>query len=88
MHLIGTIIIGFVAGLVAKLLTPGRDPGGFIVTTLLGIAGAFVATYLGQAIGWYRADEGAGFIGAVVGAIIVLAIYHLTVGRKLSDRRY
>ena len=60
----------------AKLLTPGRDPGGFIVTIILGIIGAFVATYLGQAVGWYRADEGAGFIGAVVGAIIVLAIYH------------
>jgi uncharacterized membrane protein YeaQ/YmgE (transglycosylase-associated protein family) len=76
LHLIGTIIIGFLAGVVAKLLTPGRDPGGFIVTTILGIIGAFVATYLGQAVGWYRADEGAGFIGAVVGAIIVLAIYH------------
>ena len=76
LHLIGTIIIGFLAGVVAKLLTPGRDPGGFIVTTILGIVGAFVATYLGQAVGWYRADEGAGFIGAVVGAIIVLAIYH------------
>ena len=76
LHLIGTIIIGFLAGVVAKLLIPGRDPGGFIVTTILGIIGAFVATYLGQAVGWYRADEGAGFIGAVVGAIIVLAIYH------------
>jgi len=76
LHLIGTIIIGFLAGVVAKLLTPGRDPGGFIVTTILGVIGAFVATYLGQAVGWYRADEGAGFIGAVVGAIIVLAIYH------------
>ena len=76
MHIIVTIIIGFLAGLIAKLLTPGRDPGGFIITTLLGIAGAFLATYLGQAIGWYRADEGAGFIGAIVGAVIILAIYH------------
>src|SRR3954467_7243737 len=82
MHIIGVIVIGFLAGIVAKLLTPGRDPGGFIVTTLLGIAGAFVATYLGQAIGWYRADEGAGFIGAIVGAIIILAIYHMIVGRR------
>ena len=82
MHLIGTIIIGFLAGVVAKLLTPGRDPGGFIVTTLLGIAGAFVATYLGQAIGWYRAGEGAGFVGAVIGAIIVLAVYHMTTNRR------
>ena len=67
MHIIGIIVIGFLAGVVAKLLMPGRDPGGFIVTTLLGIVGAFVATYLGQAIGWYRADEGAGFVGAVCG---------------------
>jgi uncharacterized membrane protein YeaQ/YmgE (transglycosylase-associated protein family) len=82
MHIIGIIIIGFLAGLVAKLLTPGRDPGGFIVTTLLGIVGAFVASWLGQAIGWYGPDEGAGFIGAVVGAIIVLAVYHATIGRR------
>lgn len=86
LHIIGTIIIGFLAGVVAKLLTPGRDPGGFIVTTLLGIIGAFVATYLGQAIGWYRADEGAGFIGAVVGAIILLGIYHLVKGRSAIQR--
>jgi uncharacterized membrane protein YeaQ/YmgE (transglycosylase-associated protein family) len=85
-HLIGTIIIGFLAGLVAKLLTPGRDPGGFIVTTLLGIIGAFVATYLGQAVGWYRADEGAGFVGAVVGAIILLAVYHFMKRRSASPR--
>ena len=76
MHILWTIIIGFLAGLVAKLITPGRDPGGFIITTLLGIAGAFIATYLGQAIGWYQAGQGAGFIGAVVGAVILLAIYH------------
>ena len=86
MHILVTIIIGFVAGLVAKLLTPGRDPGGFIVTTLLGIVGAFVATYLGQAIGWYRADEGAGFVGAVVGAVILLAIYHMVVRRSAVGR--
>jgi uncharacterized membrane protein YeaQ/YmgE (transglycosylase-associated protein family) len=61
---------------------PGRDPGGFIITILLGIAGAFVATYLGQAVGWYRAGEGAGFIGAVVGAIIILLIYRLIAGRS------
>ena len=75
MGIIWSIIIGFIAGLVAKFLMPGRDPGGFIITTLLGIVGAVVATYLGQAVGWYRAGEGAGFIGAVVGAVIVLAIY-------------
>jgi len=80
MHFIGILVIGFLAGLIAKLLMPGRDPGGFIITILIGIAGAFVATFLGQAIGWYRADEGAGFIGAVVGSIIVLVLYRM-VGR-------
>ena len=84
MGFIWTIIIGFLAGIVAKLLMPGRDPGGFIITTILGIIGAFVATYLGQAIGWYRADQGAGFIGAVVGAIIVLAIYHFIARRNTT----
>ena len=75
MWIIGTIIIGLLAGVVAKLLMPGRDPGGFIITTLLGIAGAFVATWIGQAIGWYEQGQAAGFIGAVVGAIIILVIY-------------
>ena len=77
MSIIWTIIIGFVAGIVAKFLHPGssNEPSGFILTAALGIIGAFVATYLGQAIGWYRAGEGAGFIGAVVGAIIVLAVW-------------
>lgn len=77
MWIIATIIIGLLAGIAAKLLMPGRDPGGFIVTTLLGIAGAFVATWLGQAIGWYEQGQAAGFIGAVVGAIILLIIYRL-----------
>jgi uncharacterized membrane protein YeaQ/YmgE (transglycosylase-associated protein family) len=76
MGFIWTIIIGFLAGVIAKFLMPGKnEPSGFILTTLLGVVGAFVATYLGQALGWYRADEGAGLIGAVVGAIIVLAIW-------------
>ena len=77
MSIIWTIIIGFVAGIVAKFLHPGssNEPSGFILTAALGIVGAFVATYLGQAIGWYRAGEGAGFIGAIVGAIIVLAVW-------------
>jgi uncharacterized membrane protein YeaQ/YmgE (transglycosylase-associated protein family) len=83
MGIIWTIIIGFVAGIVAKLITPGRnEPSGFILTTLLGIGGAFLATYLGQAIGWYRADEGAGFVGAVVGAIIVLVIWGFIARRR------
>ncbi|WP_159712032.1 GlsB/YeaQ/YmgE family stress response membrane protein [Geminicoccus flavidas] len=83
MGIIWTIIIGFLAGLVAKWIMPGdKEPSGFILTTILGIVGAFVATYLGQAVGWYRAGEGAGFIGAVVGAIIVLAIYGMIAGRR------
>ena len=78
-----TILIGFVAGVLAKLITPGRnEPQGFILTTILGIVGAFVATYLGQALGWYRADEGAGFIGATVGAVIVLLIWGLVSARR------
>jgi len=82
MGIIWTIIIGFIAGLVAKFLMPGRDPGGFIITTLLGIIGAVVASYLGQAVGWYRPGEGAGFIGAVVGAVIVLVAYRMIVSRR------
>lgn len=71
------IIIGGIAGGIAKLLMPGRDPGGCIVTILLGIAGAFVAGWLGQTIGWYRPGEGAGFLAAIVGAVIILGIYRL-----------
>jgi len=83
MGVLWTIIIGFIAGVVAKLLMPGRnEPSGFILTTILGIVGAFLATYLGQSLGWYRADEGAGFIGAVVGAIIILAIWGMMTGRR------
>ena len=82
MGIIGTIIIGLLAGIVAKFLMPGRDPGGFIVTTLLGIVGALVATFLGQAMGIYGAGQSAGFIGAVIGAIVVLAIYHMVRGRR------
>lgn len=76
------IVIGFIAGVIAKFLHPGpNEPAGFILTTLLGIAGAFVATYVGQSIGWYQANEGAGLIGAVVGAIIVLVVWGLFAGR-------
>ena len=77
MGIIWTLIIGLLAGSVAKLLMPGKDPGGFIVTMLLGVAGAFVATWLGEALGWYHAGEGAGFLGAVVGAVILLIAYRL-----------
>ena len=83
MSIIWTIIIGFLAGVVAKFIMPGsNEPSGFIMTTILGIVGSFVASYLGQALGWYKAGEGAGFIGAVVGAIILLAIYGFFVGRQ------
>jgi uncharacterized membrane protein YeaQ/YmgE (transglycosylase-associated protein family) len=75
-HILWIIIIGFIAGIIAKFLHPGpNEPQGFILTTILGIVGAFVATYLGQAIGWYKAGEGAGFIGAIVGALILLVIW-------------
>jgi uncharacterized membrane protein YeaQ/YmgE (transglycosylase-associated protein family) len=85
MGILWLIIIGFVAGIIAKFLHPGsNEPAGFILTTALGIAGAFVATYLGQALGWYRADEGAGLIGAVVGAIIVLVIWSFFASRGES----
>jgi uncharacterized membrane protein YeaQ/YmgE (transglycosylase-associated protein family) len=82
MTLIWAVIIGFLVGIVAKFLMPGRDPGGFIVTALLGIVGALVATFLGQAMGIYAAGQSAGFIGAVIGAIIVLLVYHLVRGRR------
>jgi len=83
MGVIWTIIIGFVAGVIAKFIMPGEnEPSGFILTTILGIVGAFVATYLGQALGWYRPGEGAGLVGAVVGAINVLLIYGFVAGRR------
>lgn len=74
---------GFVAGVIAKFIMPGdNEPAGFILTAILGIVGAFVATFLGQALGWYRPGEGAGLIGAVVGAIIVLLVYGMIAGRR------
>jgi uncharacterized membrane protein YeaQ/YmgE (transglycosylase-associated protein family) len=83
MSIIWTIIIGFVAGVIAKFIMPGNnEPSGFILTTILGIVGAFVASYLGQALNWYKADESAGFIGSVVGAMIVLAAYGFIAGRR------
>jgi|SRR5436190_17967466 len=75
--MIWAIIIGFIVGLVAKFLTPGRDPSGFFITAAIGIVGSLLATYGGQALGLYNAGEPAGFIGSVIGAVIVLAIYHL-----------
>ena len=75
MHLIWVIIIGFLAGIVAKLLMPGRDPGGIIVTMLIGIAGALVAGFIGRALGWYAPGEPAGFLMATLGAILLLFLY-------------
>ena len=83
MGIIWTIIIGFVAGVIAKFIVPGRnEPSGFILTTILGIVGAFVASYLGQALGWYSAGQGAGFIGAIVGAVIVLLVWGAVVNKR------
>ena len=88
MGIIWTIIIGFIAGIIAKFIMPGsNEPSGFVLTTILGIVGALVATYLGQALGFYRAGEGAGLIGAVVGAIIVLAIWGAVAGRRGTSLR-
>jgi len=80
--IIGWIVIGGIAGLIAKLLMPGKDPGGCIITILLGIAGALVAGWLGHAIGWYKTGEGAGFIAAIIGAFILLGIYRLIANRR------
>jgi uncharacterized membrane protein YeaQ/YmgE (transglycosylase-associated protein family) len=77
MGILSTILVGLIVGAIAKLLMPGKDPGGFIITILLGIAGALVATYLGQAIGWYKAGQPAGWIMSVIGAMILLLLYRL-----------
>ena len=87
MGIIWTIIIGFVAGIIAKFLHPGpNEPTGFILTAILGIVGAFVATFLGQALGWYQPGQGAGLIGAVVGALIVLGIWGMVAPRGTATR--
>ena len=93
MHILWVIIIGFVAGIIARLLAPGpNNPAGFILTPLLGIAGAFLTTFIGQAVGWYRPDQGAGLIGAVVSALIVLFVWHRLVSTRaipdLGARRW
>ena len=85
MGILWTIIIGFVVGIIAKFLMPGEnEPKGFILTTVLGVVGAFVATFLGQSVGWYGPGESAGFIGAVVGAVILLSLYGLIVSRRAT----
>jgi len=77
MAILSTLLVGLIVGAIAKLLMPGKDPGGFIITILLGIAGAFIATYIGQAIGWYKAGQPAGWIMSVIGAMILLLLYRL-----------
>jgi uncharacterized membrane protein YeaQ/YmgE (transglycosylase-associated protein family) len=84
MHLIWTILIGFVVGLVARAITPGEGPKGFILTTVLGVGGSLAATYIGQMMGWYQAGQGAGFIGAVLGSVVLLLVYSLLSRGKQS----
>lgn len=76
MHLIWTLFIGLIVGALAKLFTPGRDPSGFFVTICIGIAGSLIATYLGRFLGWYGPDASAGFIASLIGAILLLVVYH------------
>jgi uncharacterized membrane protein YeaQ/YmgE (transglycosylase-associated protein family) len=82
MSIIWAVIIGFIAGLIAKALMPGKDPGGFIITTIIGIVGAVIFTFLGRAIGLYDEGESAGFIGAIIGAVLLLWLYRLFLGRR------
>jgi uncharacterized membrane protein YeaQ/YmgE (transglycosylase-associated protein family) len=82
MHIIVTLIVGLIVGALAKLVMPGKDPGGIIITMLIGIAGAFIAGLLGHALGWYAVGEGPGIIASIVGAVILLAIYRAVVGRR------
>ena len=83
MGIIWTIVIGFVAGVIAKFIMPGKnEPSGFVLTTILGIVGAFVASFLGRALGWYEPGEGAGLIGAIVGAIVVLFVWGVIAKRR------
>ncbi len=82
MHIIITLLIGLIVGAIAKLLMPGKDPGGALITMLLGVAGSFIAGMLGHALGWYEVGDGPGIIASVIGAVILLAIYRVAVGRR------
>ncbi|HEY7098097.1 MAG TPA: GlsB/YeaQ/YmgE family stress response membrane protein [Terriglobales bacterium] len=82
MHWLWVIIIGLIVGAIAKLLMPGKDPGGFIITILLGIAGSVIATWIGHAVGLYSEGQSAGFLMSIIGAIILLAIYRVTLGKR------
>jgi uncharacterized membrane protein YeaQ/YmgE (transglycosylase-associated protein family) len=83
MSIIWTILIGFIVGIVARFLMPGRDPAGFFITALIGIAGSMIATYLGRFMGFYQVGESAGFVAAVVGAIILLFLYRMVSGKRV-----
>jgi uncharacterized membrane protein YeaQ/YmgE (transglycosylase-associated protein family) len=83
MYIITTLLIGLIVGALAKLVMPGRDPGGIIITILLGLAGSFIAGVLGHALGWYRADQGPGILASILGAVILLAIYRAFIGRRM-----
>ena len=83
MHILLTIVVGLIVGALAKFIMPGKDPGGAIVTILIGIAGSFIAGMLGHALGWYNVGEGPGIIGSIVGAVILLGVYRLAIGRKV-----
>ena len=84
MHYLWMLIIGLVIGAIAKLIMPGKDPGGIIITMLIGIAGALIAGFLGRAVGWYQEGEAAGFIASVIGAILLLIVYRMVVGRRVT----
>jgi uncharacterized membrane protein YeaQ/YmgE (transglycosylase-associated protein family) len=84
MEILWAIIIGFIVGLLARMIMPGRDPGGILVTTLIGIAGALIATFLGRAMGWYGTDQSAGFLASIVGAIVLLAVFRMFRGRRAT----
>ncbi len=84
MQIIMTLIVGLVVGALAKLVMPGKDPGGVIITMLLGVAGAFIAGFLGHSLGWYNVGEGPGIIASIVGAVILLGVYRMVQGRKVA----
>lgn len=88
MHILAMLIIGLIAGAIAKLVMPGKDPGGILITMLLGIAGSFIAGFLGHALGWYQVGDGPGIIGSIVGAVILLAIYRMVAGRRTHARTF
>jgi len=87
MGILVAIVIGFFAGLLARFFMPGKDPGGFIVTTLLGIMGSVTANFIGHQVGWYRSDQSAGFFAAIMGAILLLYIYRMLVVRRVHHHR-